>query len=105
MQEYLDSSKWKTREKGDFMLYNAVNDALDLTIERLGRSRVEEGVDNLKQLIYIGSKKGKQLEGINGCGIPNLHVSEQPFADINELPWFTDLSPEEKAIVLDLRTD
>lgn len=103
MEEYLNSDKWKTRETGDFLLYDAVSKSLDMTIEYLGKDKVQEEVENFKRLIYIGTKAGREIKGIMGCGIPDLHVDSKPNADIDELEWFHILSPEDKAFVHEMK--
>ena len=78
---------------GDYLLHDAVNRSLDLTIDRLGREKVKEAVDRFEQSLLVGRKVyGKK----NGCGIPNL--SKNPYADPSEFPWYQRVSPEDKLI-------
>jgi hypothetical protein len=45
MKKYLQSPEWKRRIKGDEMLYMAAYKSLDLTIEYLGKERVQRQVE------------------------------------------------------------
>lgn len=93
MMCYLNTNRWKSREMGDYLLHDAVNRSLDLTIDRLGREKVKEAVDRFEQSLLVGRKVyGKK----NGCGIPNL--SKNPYADPSEFPWYQRVSPEDKLI-------
>ena len=103
MTDYLNSEKWTKREMGDFLLYDAVSKSLDMTIEHLGKERVQEELENFKRLIYIGTKAGREIKGMKGCGIPDLHKDFHPFADIDELEWYPSLSPEDKAFVHEMK--
>lgn len=49
MQEFLESDEWYNEVKNDLMLYQAANRSLDLTIEQLGRDRVQEQVNRFRQ--------------------------------------------------------
>jgi len=104
MKDYLDSDRWKDREEGDFLLYNAVNESLDLTIDKLGRDLVATELQNFKNLIFIGTKMGRSILNVRGCGIPDLHPNHLPYADIDELNWFNDLSPEDKQLVRETKS-
>ncbi len=42
MQEFFESEQWLQRSAGDYMLYKAANQSLDMTIDRLGRPLFEE---------------------------------------------------------------
>ena len=48
MKAFFASDKWKNHMKGDFMLYEAAKKSLDLTIDRLGRDKVEEELARFK---------------------------------------------------------
>lgn len=105
MKDFLASERWRQRELGDFILYDAVNRSLDLTIDYLGRTNFEEAMAKFKKLLSIGTEVGKNLYGkADGCGIPKLHhLKGFPYADIEELPWFDTLSNEMKKDVYDSR--
>ena len=60
---------------GDFLLYNAVNQSLDLTIEKLGRDNVDKKLQEYKKLLDIGTKWWYQKSGSKG--------------DV-EMRWYTD---------------
>ena len=49
MKEFIDSDIWYNYIKYDLAFYNAVNQSLDLTIERLGRDLFN---DNLQKFLY-----------------------------------------------------
>ena len=101
MSVYLNTNEWKNREMGDFLLHDAINRGLDLTIERLGKERVKRTVEKFEQSLFIGRKVyGKS----KGCGIPNL--SSNPHADPHEFPWYHKLDTEDKnALNYDHTTD
>jgi len=55
IEGYLDSEDWIYHENGDFMLYDAVNRSLDLTIEKLGKETVLKRLKDFRRLIQIGT--------------------------------------------------
>jgi len=54
IQTYLDGPYRDTNP--DYLLYAAVNQSLDLTIERIGRGRVEHGVRQIQSLQHIAQE-------------------------------------------------
>jgi len=97
MEGYLDSEDWIYHENGDFMLYEAVNRSLDLTIEKLGKETVLKRLKDFRRLIQIGTK----AVGERGCGIPNLKGRFR-YVNIEELPWFTNVTREDALFVKSL---
>lgn len=49
VQEYLESDEWQAVNYGDYLLYAAANQSLDLTIELLGRGRFDEALRLYRQ--------------------------------------------------------
>jgi hypothetical protein len=73
VQRYLESSMWKAMNYGDYVLYEAANRSLDLTIDRLGRDKFN------KQLVEFQRLKSQALQvcgdhlglGCTSNGVPN----------------------------------
>jgi len=96
MKEHLATNEWKNKQKGDFILYNAVNQKLDATIQALGRDKVKANVEKYNRLIQIGTKLSSALLS-PGCGIE----FKTDFYDIKDLRNFNNgTSEEEKKFVL-----
>lgn len=49
MQEFFQSDTWRNQVAGDEVIYRAANASLDLTIERLGRTRFETNLQRFRQ--------------------------------------------------------
>jgi hypothetical protein len=98
MENYLQN-EFAERASADFVLYDAANKSLDMTIEKLGREKVEKKLQEYEQLLNIGTNYWTQQTGSKGCGIPRLHPNHQPYDDIDELPWYGKLSPDDQALV------
>ncbi|KAL3912263.1 MAG: hypothetical protein SGILL_006952 [Bacillariaceae sp.] len=65
MTEYLESSDWKTRIKGDELLYQAAYKSLDRTIDALGRPKVERTLAQFKKAqAHVQEKCEGQVRGI-----------------------------------------
>jgi len=92
LERFLSQGFWYNRENGDFALYDAVNRSLDLTIEKLGREKVQAKLDEYLKLIYVGTTFSYNVRNKPGCGIPSLHEKQQPFEDMDKLKWFDQLS-------------
>lgn len=99
IDRYLSQGEWYEREKGDFALYDAINRSLDLTIDKLGASKVKAKLDEFLKLIYIGTSFASNVRKKIGCGIPNLHEKQQPYEDMDRLTWFKMLPDEDKKFV------
>lgn len=100
IEKYL-SGKFTEEEKGDHLLYNAANRSLDLTIEKLGHQNVQKKLELFTRLIAIGSKYAEKVS-LNGCGVKNLGPRDSPFADMDQMPWFNELSPEDQKFVQEI---
>jgi hypothetical protein len=50
VQKFLDSDEWRAMNYGDFLLHQAANLSLDLTIERLGRDRFDRAMTTYRRL-------------------------------------------------------
>ena len=50
IDQYLESVEWVAMSYGDYVLYEAVNRSLDLTIDSLGRERFEDALDAFVKL-------------------------------------------------------
>merc|ERR1712137_1262392 len=44
VQAYFESDEWQAINYGDYLLYAAANQSLDLTIDRLGKNRFDEAL-------------------------------------------------------------
>lgn len=96
MDNLLDSPSWRNREKGDYMLYDAIDKSLDMTIEKLGRENVERKLEQYLKLLDIGTGTAQNILNKNGCGVPGLHPKQSPFADIKDLFWVDRISQEDR---------
>jgi hypothetical protein len=50
VEQYLQSEDWKRRVEGDELLYQAAYRSLDLTIEKIGRAKVEKTLSKFQKL-------------------------------------------------------
>jgi hypothetical protein len=50
VQEFLDSDEWRAMNYGDFLLHQAANLSLDVTIDRLGRDRFDRALTKYRRL-------------------------------------------------------
>jgi hypothetical protein len=57
IQEYVQSDEWKDMMKWDNLLYEAVNQSLDATIEWLGRSEFEKQLQRFQHAQTITSER------------------------------------------------
>lgn len=98
MKSHLATDEWKDKQKGDFMLYNAVNQKLDATIDLLGRDKVQQNVEKYNKLIQIGTNLSSKLLSRPGCGID----FKSDFYDISDLKNFNNgtISDEDKNFVM-----
>ena len=48
--KHLSSEEWYTKNYGDYLLYEAANQSLDLTIDHIGRSRFEDALRKFQEL-------------------------------------------------------
>ena len=56
MKAFFASEKWMNHMKGDYMLFEAAKKSLDLTIDRLGRAKVEKEVKRFKAALKIAEE-------------------------------------------------
>lgn len=96
-RHYLQSIEWTRRQKGDFLLYDAVNKKLDATIDMLGRDIVKTNLDTFEKLLYVGTDLSSRIRRKPGCGV----LFSKPYGDIDELKTFIELSDAEKRFVLE----
>ena len=66
MLDFLASTEWKERNKEDILLYKAVNQSLDLTIERLGREEFERNVREYQFALKV-AKEECQAKAVFPC--------------------------------------
>lgn len=99
MEKYLESDTWKEKEKGDFMLYEAVNKSLDLTIDMLGRERVKQNLEHYNHIVEIGTDISIQEREMGGCGLIDLHPKVKPYDNIEDLSWFGKLLPHDQEYI------
>jgi len=103
IEDYLEN-EFIDEDKGDVLLYEAVDKSLDLTIEKLGMENVQQKLDIFNKLISIGTKHA-ETKLLNGCGIPGLKphkVKDSPYSDMDELPWFKDLNTHDRHFVKEI---
>jgi len=103
IEDYLEN-EFIEEDKGDVLLYEAVNKSLDLTIEKLGRENVEHKVDIFSKLISIGTRHA-ETKFLNGCGIPGIQPHRKkhnPYNDMDQLPWFKDLNANDRYFVKEI---
>lgn len=50
IREYLQSDEWYAKNYGDYLLHAAVNKSIDMTIDSLGRDRVEEALQEFRRV-------------------------------------------------------
>merc|ERR1719410_1706345 len=97
--DYLETDEWKEKQKGDFMLYDAVRKKLDATIENLGRDKFQKNLEVFKGLVKIGTKlsniKAKEMKRKSGCGV----LFPSPYSDIDELEYFDMLNLRDQNFV------
>merc|ERR1719410_87273 len=98
-ESYLASEEWKVKNEGDFMLYDAVNKALDMTIEMLGPDKVQKKLQQYNHLLGIGTKLSSEQRGKQGCGV----LFPTPYSDIDDLENFDTLSELPKKFVLGVK--
>lgn len=99
MEKYLESDIWKEKEKGDFMLYEAVNKSLDLTIDMLGRERVKQNLEHYNHIVEIGTDISMKEREMGGCGLIDLHPKVKPYDNIEDLSWFGKLLPHDQEYI------
>jgi len=97
MLAYIQSPRWFNMQKGDFMLYEAVNRRLDWTIDMLGKEKFKKEFEKFERLINIGTDFSKKLMKQEGCGVK----FSNPFGDLNELKGFDKLSFEDQQYVIE----
>ena len=96
LETYLNSTEWKQREEGDFLLCAAINKSLDLTIQKLGKENVKKRLDQCRKILHLGRVAGCKMQNRVGCGVPRLHEKQSPFADVKDLPLMEKMSKEEQ---------
>lgn len=99
MENYLESPSWKNKEKGDFILYDAVNKSLDMTIDLLGRERVKQNLRRYNMIMNIGTDISIQERNMTGCGILGLHPKSRPYDNIEDMSWFGKLLPHDQEYI------
>jgi len=95
-EDFLASEEWNEKNKGDFMLYDAINKQLDMTIDMLGRENVKKVLNQYTHLMNIGTKLSSDLRQKLGCGI----LFPTPYSDIDDLENFNSLKKMTKKFVL-----
>jgi len=68
MLNYLSSSEWLSKQKGDYMLYDAANTALDLTIQQFDENEFKTNLKEYDTLLDVWSKVSSGVYGKPGCG-------------------------------------
>jgi len=99
MARFLSQGEWYHRERGDFVLCDAINRSLDMTIEKLGPEKVKAKLDEFLKLIYVGTSYAYNVKHQEGCGISNSHENKQPYEDMDKLKWFDQLPIEDQEFV------
>jgi len=96
MRTYLKSAEWARKQKGDFIMYNALNKKLDITIDELGPEKVKQKLADFEKLLYLGTDLSSRIRKKTGCGVlfPSI------YGDISDLKNFNELSKEEQDFVI-----
>jgi len=81
MDSYLKSKKWKTRQSGDYLLYNAVNKALDLTIASLDSEEFNARLKKIDQW----NKASVIVKGKHGCGVVLNRKFPEELGELSEI--------------------
>lgn len=79
VQAYLESDEWYAKNYGDYLLYAAANHSLDLTIERLGKTRFAKALQEYRAAMKL-VKENCDANSFLPCstdGTSQLKVSEQ----------------------------
>lgn len=66
--DYLSSKEWYARSYGDYLLMEAVNQSLDLTIDALGQDRFKEALRKFEALQRIADERCR-ASAIFPCGV------------------------------------
>ena len=78
VQEFLTSPEWYAQNYGDFILYEAASQSLDLTIQHLGRARFEAALQNYRNVMQRlhNACAPSFVPVCTGIGTPNPNASE-----------------------------
>jgi hypothetical protein len=78
VRSYLDSDDWKARNYGDYLLWQAANASLDLTIEAIGRDRFQAALDEYRRLRELEERlcAPHALFPCSDEGKPQTHLSK-----------------------------
>jgi len=68
VQKYLSSPEWYATNYQDFLLYKAVNQSLDMTIENLGRNRFDRALEKY-QTMMKQAKEECESEALFPCSV------------------------------------
>lgn len=86
MALYLESEEWRQRQGGDYMLYSAVDKALDLTIQKLDKNEFNSRLATFDSIMTKWSEASSIIKGSPGCGAA---FNGKHHADLIE--WVNDL--------------
>ena len=84
VKEYLSSDEWYAQNYGDYLLHAAANASLDMTIETLGRTRVEEAVKEFRRMKAMANEQCAARavfpcsnEGVDQRNLTNCYHDDQ----------------------------
>lgn len=83
MQAYFASPAWEQQIGRDALLYQAVNQSLDLTIDRLGRAAFDANLATFRQAQTIGQERCESV-AVFPCG---KNGEQQHFAALKSCLW------------------
>ena len=90
---------WKKKQRGDYILYDAVNKALDLTIQKLDAEDFQSRLQRYESMLDVWSKASEKLvTGKNVGYYCGAAFSEKNDETLND--WLNDLSAEEQELIL-----
>ena len=90
---------WKEKQSGDYILYDAVNKALDLTIQKLNAADFQSRLQRYESMLDVWSKASEKL--VHGkdlgyyCGAAFSEKNDETLND-----WLDNLSAEERELIL-----
>lgn len=99
MLNYLLSSEWMNKQKGDYELYHSANKALDLTIQQFDSKEFYSNLKEYEVLLDFWSDVSSEAYGSPGCGRMSLDKVD------NKLwgKWWNEAEAVQKAVAYDQR--
>ena len=76
-------------------MYKALNMKLDMTIDALGRDKVQKKLADFEKLLYLGTGLSSKMRNQTGCGV----IFPSIYGDIDGMKNFNELSEKEQDFV------